>query len=68
MNNIFKLNFLPMTNSGQPFIKNVDKKIQTLSSLSYNPEERFIFKMNTYLIINDSMNFVYDIFHKRKND
>ena len=28
----------------------------------------FIFIMNNNLIINDSMNFVYDIFHKRKND
>ena len=33
-----------------------------------NPEERFIFIMNNDMIINDSMNFVYDIFHKRKND
>ena len=33
-----------------------------------NPEEKYIFIMNYDLIINDSMNFVYDIFHKRKND
>ena len=33
------------------------------------PEERFIFIINNDdMINNDSMNFVYDIFHKRKND
>ena len=32
-----------------------------------NPEKRLIFILNNDMIINDSMNFVYDIFHKRKN-
>ena len=50
-----------MMNSGQPFIENPNFDELT-------PEERFIFIMNNDMIINDSMNFVYDKFHKRKND
>ena len=63
MNNIFYLNVQIRLNSGQLFMKNIDKKTLLLMNL----EEKFIFIMNNETMTNDCVNFVYDVFHKRKN-
>ena len=65
MNNIFYLN-VQTDELRATFYEKC--RLENLYFDEPNPEERFIFIMNNDMIIKNSMNFVYDIFHKRKND
>ena len=66
MNNIFYLNVQIILNSGQLFMKNVDKKNPYFDKL--NLEEKLNFIMNNDTMTNDCVNFVDDDFHERKTD